>query len=699
MAETNQFLLDLTPFEGPTEVQFTLFREAAFNNSAGYYQVLDAEGSIDVDGDGNPDLQPGDEGYAEAAFVNASITLTTPNLQETVVTETLAGGFLYAPFISVNSDPNRLYLPFAAANPERFQVSEDGTLLFEDAGDNDFNDLTVNFEVSGDGGTPTVPPNDNFVDRTPITGPSSGGSSTENGSNVGATGEVGEPDQSGELTSVWWTWTAPSTGSFQIDTNGSSFDTFLSVFTGDSLDALTPVGTDDNSGTDGQDSLLQIDAVEGQTYQIAVDGVDGATGDVILNITDLSGDGGETGTPPPNDNFEDRTPIPNGLPATENASNVDATNETGEPNPNPDQSGDVNSIWWTWTAPKDGTFQIDTNGSDFDTLLSVFTGSELGNLNLVSTDDNSGTDGQDSLVLINAREGQEFQIAVDGANGETGNVVLNIEEVIPFIPNPHTNINQDLFGDIVSGNSQAGSTEWLLLDGEKIVGNVPVGFTAPAGWEVAGVGDFDGDGIEDDLFWENNGGQGFAIWNLDQNGNLTGGNANFELPSLPGGVSAENLIFGGVGNFDTDAFQDDLIWYDPVTQNSVIIFTEDGTATGTELLNEQPFGGGWEIVGVGNFERADREDDLLWRNTETGINAIWFLDVNLAVESEFTTPVEVLSWEVRGVTDLDGDFIANDILWHNTDSGQVNFWFMEGTGLVGGEASVTTVIAPNYVVV
>jgi hypothetical protein len=409
MAETNQFLLDLTPFEGPTEVQFTLFREAAFNNSAGYYQVLDAEGSIDVDGDGNPDLQPGDEGYAEAAFANASVTLTTPNLQETVVTETLDGGFLYAPFITVNSNPNRLYLPFAAANPDQFQVSDDGTLLFEDAGDNDFNDLTVRAEVSGDGGNPTVPPNDNFVDRTPITGPAEGETSTATGSNTGATGETGEPDQSGELTSVWWTWTAPSTGTFQIDTNGSNFDTFLSVFTGASLDALTPVGTDDNSGTDGVDSLLQVDATEGQTFQIAVDGVDGATGDILLNIAKLNDDGG-TGTPPPNDNFGDRTPITgptDGGTSTETGSNVNATAETGEPNFNPN-SGEVNSVWWTWVAPKDGTFQIDTNGSDFDTFLSVFTGSELGDFNLVGTDDNSGTDGQDSLLLINAREGQEF---------------------------------------------------------------------------------------------------------------------------------------------------------------------------------------------------------------------------------------------------------------------------------------------------
>jgi hypothetical protein len=71
--------------------------------------------------------------------------------------------------------------------------------------------------------------------------------------------------------------------------------------------------------------------------------------------------------------------------------------------------------------PTDST--IDTNGSDFDTFLSIFTGSDLDVLNLVGTDDNSGADGEDSLLQVNARAGQTFEIAVDGSNCETGNIV------------------------------------------------------------------------------------------------------------------------------------------------------------------------------------------------------------------------------------------------------------------------------------
>ena len=29
------------------------------------------------------------------------------------------------------------------------------------------------------------------------------------------------------------------------------------------------------------------------------------------------------------------------------------------------------TVWWTWTAPSSGTYQIDTSNSDFDTVLYV----------------------------------------------------------------------------------------------------------------------------------------------------------------------------------------------------------------------------------------------------------------------------------------------------------------------------------------
>jgi hypothetical protein len=230
------------------------------------------------------------------------------------------------------------------------------------------------------------------------------------GSNIRATGEVGEPAQSGPINSVWWSWTAPTTGTFQINTRGSQFDTWLSVYTGSALANLTRIGADDDGGGN-LTSLLNVNATAGTTYQIAVDGYSSATGPINLNILV---------PPPPNDNFANQIPLTGSTPTT-TGSNRGATGEVGEPT----QSGPTNSAWWSWTAPTTGLYSIDTRGSNFDTYLSVFTGSALANLTLIGADDDGGGN-LASLVSLNATAGTTYRIAVDGYSSNTGAIQLNI---------------------------------------------------------------------------------------------------------------------------------------------------------------------------------------------------------------------------------------------------------------------------------
>ncbi|MEG4861660.1 S8 family serine peptidase, partial [Microcoleus sp. K1-B1] len=151
--------------------------------------------------------------------------------------------------------------------------------------------LNINSALGGS--TPPGATNDNFANRTLL----SGVPVSTTGSNIGATGEVDEPTQSGTTNSVWWSWTAPSTGTFTIDTKNSNFDTFLSVFTGSAVNNLTLIGYDDDGAGSGYTSLLSLDATAGTTYQIAVDGFSSATGEIQLNIVP---------PPPVNDNFANR---------------------------------------------------------------------------------------------------------------------------------------------------------------------------------------------------------------------------------------------------------------------------------------------------------------------------------------------------------------------------------------------------------
>src|SRR5688572_8048216 len=113
-----------------------------------------------------------------------------------------------------------------------------------------------------------LPDNDTFAARIAL----SGTSVSPTGSNVGATGEMDDPDPNftgGR--SVWWTWTAPANGYVTITTAGSSFDTMLTVFTGNVVTNLTLVAFND---TEGDTSTVSFNATAGTAYQIAVDGTD-----------------------------------------------------------------------------------------------------------------------------------------------------------------------------------------------------------------------------------------------------------------------------------------------------------------------------------------------------------------------------------------------------------------------------------------
>jgi PASTA domain len=118
-----------------------------------------------------------------------------------------------------------------------------------------------------------APPNDDFADALPIAGDTGSAS----GTTEGAWYEDDEPLHYGVgWPSVWYSWTAPSTGWATFETCGSPFDTVLAAYVGAAVDALDVVaGSDDACGLG---SRLSFEATAGTVYRIAVAGYDGAVG-------------------------------------------------------------------------------------------------------------------------------------------------------------------------------------------------------------------------------------------------------------------------------------------------------------------------------------------------------------------------------------------------------------------------------------
>jgi hypothetical protein len=160
-------LLDLRAWHGQNvQVDFTVQREAAYNDTVGFYQVEDAQGTvISLTG---ARLTPGQVGYAAAVVQGriAGLDLAVANGGTTTTSKTLQGGAIYAPFLIANASPTSLngnfsnvYTPYALGNgdtTDHIRLLGNNSFGFEDlagGGDRDFNDVVLKAVFRG-----TAPP-------------------------------------------------------------------------------------------------------------------------------------------------------------------------------------------------------------------------------------------------------------------------------------------------------------------------------------------------------------------------------------------------------------------------------------------------------------------------------------------------------------------------------------------------------------
>ena len=125
-----------------------------------------------------------------------------------------------------------------------------------------------------------------------------------------------------------------------------------------------------------------------------------------------------------------------------NVSILEATSEPGEPDFA--QLFEIfysqgSTVWWSWTAPTNGSVLITTTGSteaygsESHTRLAVFTGSSLTNLTPVASNDNAREGVYTSrVILTNVVAGTSYQILVDIVSWEPpGNIKLNLSLIQP----------------------------------------------------------------------------------------------------------------------------------------------------------------------------------------------------------------------------------------------------------------------------
>lgn len=216
--------------------------------------------------------------------------------------------------------------------------------------------------------------------------------------------------------SVWYRLVAPASGQLTLNTFNSNYDTVLAVFTG-SRGALTQLVCNDDLSNTNRQSQTTLPVTAGTTYYVEVadynpgssqlaaprsktdapvSGQAGGTLNLAVTLSVASNTPTPSPVSPANDDFAQPVVMAN-LPYSHSMDTQSATRAGDDPILCIGSQG-LASVWYRLTPAVNGTLEIQTANSNYDTVLAVFTGSR-GALTRRACNDDTDSSLQSRVVL------------------------------------------------------------------------------------------------------------------------------------------------------------------------------------------------------------------------------------------------------------------------------------------------------------
>ena len=160
--------------------------------------------------------------------------------------------------------------------------------------------------------------------------------------------------------------------------------------------------------------------------------------------------------------------------------------------------------------------------------------------------------------------------------------------------------------------------------------------------------------------WSGSGFDFAAIQALDSDGDAFSNIAEIQAGTYPGNPASKPAP---PANLSTG-----ILWRNTTTGSNAVWYMNGMTVTSVVNLPglSNP---AYTIAGMGDFN-GDGQPDILWRNTTTGANAVWYMNGATVIGVVNLPGLADPSYTIAGVGDFNGDG-RPDILWRNTTTGRM----------------------------
>ena len=245
---------------------------------------------------------------------------------------------------------------------------------------------------------------------------------------------------------------------------------------------------------------------------------------------------------------------------------------------------------------------------------------------------------------------------------------------------------------IVWHNSSTNETQIWFMDSERIARRATVvdenGAAALVGppWRIVGIGSMNAAGSAK-IVWHNSSSNETQIWFMS--GERIARRAT--VVDENGAAALVGPPWRTVGTSDLNsAGSAEIVWHNSSTNETQFWFMSgERIARRATVLDENGaaafVGPPWRIVGTGEMNVAANLD-ILWHNSSTNDIQFWFMDGpqirgRNGVVDETGNIIRIgAPWSIAGLTGCAGE---TAILWHNGSTNDIQFWFMDGPRIRG----------------